>query len=182
MKVIFPLAILLLLIAACKKDTAKSNQAGQLVFTLNNVQHTYNVISQFDSISTYVTGGLQQHNMQFGGIADNTAVDIGLVQLLNMPGATGFNTGPYQSYNYDTACLYNGGHAGCYTFNFAYTDGTLELEPAFDDSTGVLKLTSFSTTTKLMSGTFSCKLIDNNSGLTYYITNGKFTDIPFYFP
>ena len=173
--------LLCLLIGSCKKDTSN---LGIITLSLNGTAKSYSIYT--NALTNIDTLGIQGKTLVLAsagvvaGPALNTGVAVVLEQNLALPGSASFSLGAYKDVQFDTAC--NGPVAfpvGCSGFIFSYYDMSMgSLNQSSTDSTGLLTVTAFSSSSNLISGTFSCQMSDVNGAL-YQVTNGKFTNVPF---
>jgi hypothetical protein len=170
-------SIILLMLAACKKDSHPGQQ-GQITFTLNGANYTIPVNSSGDSIFSTVTQGVQDNQILFGGYNGSNIAFIELDELLNNPSDLGLDMNTYYSQGYDSLCGNLNPAAGCHFFNFMFVGDSFNVA-SYLDSAAILSVTSYNTNTHLMSGTFKCYVSDSYT-LWLPLTNGKFTDIPFF--
>jgi hypothetical protein len=169
--------IILLMMAACKKDSHQGQQ-GQITFTLNGANYTIPVNSSGDSIFSTITQGVQDNQILFGGHNGSTVAFIELDELLNNPSALGLDMNTYHSQGYDSLCGNLSPAAGCHFFNFMFVGDSFNVA-SYLDSAAILNVTSYNTGTHLMSGTFQGHVGDSYT-LWLPLTNGKFTDVTFF--
>lgn len=103
------------------------------------------------------------------GISDNSETTaIGVVLVIDDPNAIVAGA----SFSYPNDLL-----GGTYTYEDENGSSTIDG----DDSTSAnLSITSVDVEAERISGTFSFVTVDSNTGITYTVSNGSFTNIPFY--
>lgn len=65
------------------------------------------------------------------------------------------------------------------SYAFESTNSTLTID-ADQTVSATLYISSVNTSNDIISGTFSFEAIDEDTNITYHITNGSFSDIPYY--
>jgi len=180
---------IVLLASACKKEP-NPGSTGQFSFYLNGVQKTFTVTSVDCALAIYDTAGVKAKifavgNENLNGNALNYPLaELQIFQTLPLPCSDSFSIGTYRDGNLNQACNNSVDQAGCVGFGFTYVDSATAaingngLITDYTDTAGLLSITSFSIAPNLASGTFNCRLTDNN-GNYYAVTNGIFNNVPF---
>ncbi len=187
LSLIFILAIVLLT-SSCKKDQNNRLAQGQFSFDLNGVHHSFAMVALNSGYAIYDTLGVREKGIGIGSpgtITGNPVFPMAVItigQTNTLPCSDSLLVGSYNDGALNPACN-NSVTSGCIGFGFTYSDTSNAiyggLATDYTDSSGVLTITSFSMSPNIISGTFKCRVTDNN-GNYFPVTNGMFTNVPFF--
>lgn len=176
-------AILILILAGCKKDTSTTTHPAVFSFDFNGQHHSYNLDTlQLQVIYTGANKG--KYLTFYSGNAALPQVVFTLSDRSAGYSSNCFSTGPYPGLASNPLCHDSVPSNFCVGFFMQYTDtgvGTLGLYSAID-STSSLMLSSCSGVsngnTAVINATFNCTLTDSSGFISpKQVTNGMLSYI-----
>jgi hypothetical protein len=167
-------ALLVALLAGCKKDEAKP--ASAIEFDMDGV-HYNKPVSGAVVLDTAFNGTVTKSIEISSPMSENIIFAFAFADNQSSPSDNCITPGTYRTI-YTSGC--NDTLPGiCQVFSMVTNDmstGGLFM-PGYDDSLSVATVSSCSNS--FMNGTFSCTLVDalNGTGIVKHVTNGKIKDV-----